>query len=41
MAPLVVGFDLDLTLMDSRPGIAAAYRALTARTGVYVDADSR
>ncbi|BCY05234.1 HAD family hydrolase [Actinoplanes sp. L3-i22] len=34
-----VGFDLDMTLIDSRPGIAAAYRALTARTGVFVDAD--
>ena len=34
-----VGFDLDMTLIDSRPGIAAAYRALTAQTGVYVDAD--
>lgn len=34
-----VGFDLDMTLVDSRPGIAAAYRALTARTGVHVDAD--
>jgi phosphoglycolate phosphatase len=39
-APLVVGFDLDMTLVDSRPGIAAAFRALTARTGVYVDADA-
>ena len=38
-APLVVGFDLDMTLVDSRAGIAAAYRALTARTGVHVDAD--
>jgi phosphoglycolate phosphatase len=38
--PLVVGFDLDMTLVDSRPGIAATYRALTARTGVYVDADA-
>jgi phosphoglycolate phosphatase len=38
--PLVVGFDLDMTLVDSRPGIAAAYRALSARTGVYVDADA-
>lgn len=28
-----------MTLIDSRPGIAAAYRALTARTGVHVDAD--
>nr|AEE65521.1 hypothetical protein [uncultured bacterium BAC AB649/1850] len=34
-----VGFDLDMTLIDSRPGIAAAYRALTAETGVWVDAD--
>ncbi len=33
----MVGFDLDMTLIDSRPGIAAAYRALTARTGVPVD----
>jgi phosphoglycolate phosphatase len=39
-APLVVGFDLDMTLVDSRPGIAAAYRALTAQTGVHVDADA-
>jgi phosphoglycolate phosphatase len=28
-----------MTLVDSRPGIAATCRALTARTGVYVDAD--
>jgi phosphoglycolate phosphatase len=34
-----VGFDLDMTLIDSRPGIRAAYQALTAKTGVYVDAD--
>jgi phosphoglycolate phosphatase len=34
-----VGFDLDMTLIDSRPGIAATYRALSARTGVHVDAD--
>jgi len=39
-APLVVGFDLDLTLIDSRPGIAATYRALAARTGVFIDADA-
>ncbi|MFI7210755.1 HAD family hydrolase [Micromonospora maritima] len=37
MSPLMVGFDLDMTLVDSRPGIAAAFRALTARTGVPVD----
>jgi phosphoglycolate phosphatase len=35
----VVGFDLDMTLVDSRPGIAATYRELTARTGVHVDAE--
>ncbi|GAA2694409.1 HAD family hydrolase [Actinoplanes palleronii] len=34
-----VGFDLDMTLLDSRPGIRAAYRALTARTGVFVDVE--
>ncbi|MET8229706.1 HAD hydrolase-like protein [Micromonospora sp. NPDC005298] len=39
MSALTVGFDLDMTLVDSRPGIAAAFRALTARTGVPVDAD--
>jgi len=39
-APLVVGFDLDMTLVDSRPGIAAAFRALTAQTGVHVDAEA-
>ncbi|MCK1809123.1 MULTISPECIES: HAD family hydrolase [unclassified Micromonospora] len=39
MPPLMVGFDLDMTLVDSRPGIAAAFRALTTRTGVHVDGD--
>lgn len=37
---MTVGFDLDMTLVDSRPGIAATYRALTERTGVPVDADA-
>ncbi|MFH8433614.1 HAD family hydrolase [Streptomyces sp. NPDC018007] len=37
--PLTVGFDLDMTLIDSRPGIAAAYRALSARTGAAIDVD--
>jgi phosphoglycolate phosphatase len=37
---LVVGFDLDLTLVDTRAGIAATYRALTAQTGSYVDVDA-
>lgn len=36
---LTVGFDLDMTLIDSRPGIHACYQALSARTGTYVDAD--
>ncbi|MEN3609211.1 HAD hydrolase-like protein [Plantactinospora sp. ZYX-F-223] len=40
MTAAAVGFDLDMTLIDTRPGIAAAYRALTAATGVYVDADA-
>ncbi|MEU9506959.1 haloacid dehalogenase-like hydrolase [Micromonospora sp. NPDC048170] len=38
MAALTVGFDLDMTLVDSRPGIADTFRALTASTGVHVDA---
>lgn len=36
----MVGFDLDMTLIDSRPGIAAAFRALVAETGVHVDIDA-
>jgi phosphoglycolate phosphatase len=35
----VVGFDLDMTLIDSRPGIAATLRAITAETGVPIDAE--
>ncbi|MEE1736102.1 HAD family hydrolase [Streptomyces sp. BE147] len=35
--PLTVGFDLDMTLIDSRPGIGANYRALSAETGVPID----
>lgn len=34
---LTVGFDLDLTLVDSRPGIAATFAAVSARTGVPID----
>ncbi|MGW6902894.1 HAD family hydrolase [Streptomyces sp. NPDC054940] len=34
-----VGFDLDMTLIDSRPGIHACYKALSERTGTYIDAD--
>ncbi|MCM3923981.1 haloacid dehalogenase-like hydrolase [Frankia sp. AiPs1] len=35
----VVGFDLDLTLLDARAGIRATFAALTGETGVTVDAD--
>ncbi|MFI9354569.1 HAD family hydrolase [Streptomyces lydicus] len=38
--PLTVGFDLDMTLIDSRPGIKAAYEELAARTGTFVDAEA-
>ncbi|MGW4032867.1 HAD family hydrolase [Streptomyces sp. NPDC004838] len=37
--PLTVGFDLDMTLIDSRPGIHAALVALAEETGVGIDAD--
>ncbi|MBL3667477.1 HAD family hydrolase [Streptomyces sp. M2CJ-2] len=37
--PLTVGFDLDMTLIDSRPGIRACYLALAERTGTPIDAD--
>jgi phosphoglycolate phosphatase len=32
-----VGFDLDLTLIDSRPAIMAAWTALAAETGAVID----
>jgi phosphoglycolate phosphatase len=35
--PLTVGFDLDMTLIDSRPGIKAVYDQLAAETGVFID----
>ncbi|MGK5638437.1 HAD family hydrolase [Streptomyces sp. URMC 126] len=38
-APFTVGFDLDMTLIDSRPGIRTTYEALAAETGVYIDAE--
>ncbi|MEV6203935.1 HAD hydrolase-like protein [Streptomyces sp. NPDC051771] len=37
--PLTVGFDLDLTLLDTRPGIKAAFLAFAEKYGVEVDAD--
>ncbi|MDT0305422.1 HAD hydrolase-like protein [Streptomyces sp. DSM 44917] len=36
---LTVGFDLDMTLIDSRPGIHASYRQLSEETGSFIDAD--
>jgi phosphoglycolate phosphatase len=36
---LTVGFDLDMTLIDSRPGIKAAWQAVSAKTGAFIDAD--
>lgn len=38
-AQLTVGFDLDMTLIDSRPGIKAVYDLLAAETGVEIDSD--
>lgn len=33
----MVGFDLDMTLADTRRGIGAVYEALAVETGVYID----
>ncbi|MGQ0826003.1 MAG: HAD family hydrolase [Actinomycetota bacterium] len=38
-ARMIVGFDLDLTLVDSRRGIAASLVALSEETGVAIDPD--
>jgi phosphoglycolate phosphatase len=35
-----LGFDLDMTLVDTRPGIAAALRALARDTGRPIDVDA-
>ncbi|SEC96486.1 phosphoglycolate phosphatase [Streptomyces sp. 2131.1] len=35
----MVGFDLDMTLIDSRPGIRAAFLVLAAETGATIDTD--
>jgi phosphoglycolate phosphatase len=37
--PLTVGFDLDMTLIDSRPGIHATFVQLSRERGVTIDAD--
>jgi phosphoglycolate phosphatase-like HAD superfamily hydrolase len=34
---LVVGFDLDMTLVDSRPGVVATFDALNAELGCAID----
>jgi pyridinium-3,5-biscarboxylic acid mononucleotide sulfurtransferase len=34
---LVVGFDLDMTLIDTRPGMAACLESLASETGVALD----
>ncbi|WP_344450470.1 HAD family hydrolase [Actinocorallia aurantiaca] len=34
---MMVGFDLDLTLADTRGGIGSVYSALAAETGVFID----
>ncbi|MCP2337127.1 HAD family hydrolase [Actinomadura rupiterrae] len=37
LEPFAIGFDLDLTLADTRTAIAAVYRALSEETGVPID----
>src|SRR5664279_1323977 len=39
MPRLVIGFDLDMTLIDSREGVRTAMRALVAETGAPIDPD--
>jgi len=39
-APLVVGFDLDMTLIDTRPGFAACLTALGEESGVVFDVEA-
>jgi len=38
--PLVVGFDLDMTLIDSRPGVRAVWEELARRTGAPIDVEA-
>ena len=37
---ITVGFDLDMTLIDARPGMAAAMNALGAESGLPLDGDA-
>jgi phosphoglycolate phosphatase len=39
LAMFVVGFDLDMTLVDPRVGVRASLNALKSETGVPIDAD--
>ncbi|MFD8596373.1 HAD family hydrolase [Kitasatospora sp. NPDC059646] len=36
---LTVGFDLDMTLLDTRPGIRTTYDVLAAETGTFIDSE--
>lgn len=36
---VTVGFDLDMTLFDTRPGVKRVWEALSASTQVYVDSE--
>jgi pyridinium-3,5-biscarboxylic acid mononucleotide sulfurtransferase len=38
--PLVVGFDLDMTLIDTRPGFAATLAEVARETGVVLDVEA-
>jgi phosphoglycolate phosphatase len=40
ISPLVIAFDLDMTLIDSRPSVAAALHALARETGRTIDVES-
>jgi Predicted phosphatases len=37
MSALVVGFDLDMTLIDPRPGVIASFEALNTELGTAID----
>ena len=37
MAPAPVGFDLDMTLIDSREAILGSFAGVAAETGVSID----
>jgi phosphoglycolate phosphatase len=36
---MTIGFDLDMTLIDSRPGIRAVYQQIVAESGATIDTD--